>query len=274
MIPNAKGIIPQTDGGAEEGRPAGDHPQAGRGLHVHDDRPRHDQVPGGALRTRTRCCTSSDFRQALALQDALRPGPALGLRPASSWQHICFGSVLGEDRKPLETRKGGRDRTAARCSTRRSNSACRSTRRATASARAIGHDVPELTDEEKRDIAEAVGIGAVKYADLSQNRTSDYVFNYDKMLATDGQHGDVHAVRLRPLPQHLPQGRGRRGTRSARTRRRCSSRTRRSGRWRCNCCASRRRSRPPRPTTCRTSSPRTCGTWRRASAASSRTARC
>ena len=46
--------------------------------------------------------------------------------------------------------------------------------------------MPELTDEEKREIAEAVGVGAVKYADLSQNRTSDYVFDCDKMLATDG----------------------------------------------------------------------------------------
>ena len=46
--------------------------------------------------------------------------------------------------------------------------------------------MPELTDEVKRDIADAIGVGAFKYADLSQNRTSDYVFSYDKMLATDG----------------------------------------------------------------------------------------
>ena len=52
--------------------------------------------------------------------------------------------------------------------------------------KAHGHDVPELTDDVKRDIAAAVGVGAIKYADLSQNRTSDYVFDYDKMLATEG----------------------------------------------------------------------------------------
>src|SRR5262245_48286533 len=52
-----------------------------------------------------------------------------------------------------------------------------------------GEDVPELTPEERRPIAEAVGIGAVKYADLSQNRTTDYVFNWDKMLAMDGNTG-------------------------------------------------------------------------------------
>jgi arginyl-tRNA synthetase len=47
-------------------------------------------------------------------------------------------------------------------------------------------DVPVLSDEETKQIAEVVGIGAVKYADLSQNRTSDYVFSFEKMLATDG----------------------------------------------------------------------------------------
>src|SRR5205823_2191503 len=51
---------------------------------------------------------------------------------------------------------------------------------------AQGHEVPHLTEAERNEIAEAIGIGAVKYADLSQNRTSDYKFDYDKMLATEG----------------------------------------------------------------------------------------
>ncbi len=45
---------------------------------------------------------------------------------------------------------------------------------------------PELSPEQRQQVAEAVGIGAIKYADLSQNRTSDYVFSYDKMLAMNG----------------------------------------------------------------------------------------
>src|SRR5262249_49031918 len=49
-----------------------------------------------------------------------------------------------------------------------------------------GEDVPTLIQTEEQSIAEVVGLGAVKYADLSQNRTSDYVFNWDKMLAMDG----------------------------------------------------------------------------------------
>ena len=44
----------------------------------------------------------------------------------------------------------------------------------------------ELSPEQRKQVAEAVGIGAIKYADLSQNRTSDYVFSYDKMLAMNG----------------------------------------------------------------------------------------
>src|SRR5205085_3660273 len=49
-----------------------------------------------------------------------------------------------------------------------------------------GKEVPELSEEERRAVSAVVGLGAVKYADLSQNRTTDYVFNWDKMLAMDG----------------------------------------------------------------------------------------
>ena len=46
--------------------------------------------------------------------------------------------------------------------------------------------VSDLTAEERREVFEVIGLGAVKYADLSQNRESDYVFNWDKMLAMEG----------------------------------------------------------------------------------------
>jgi arginyl-tRNA synthetase len=51
---------------------------------------------------------------------------------------------------------------------------------------ALGQEVPELSEAEKAEVAEVVGLGAVKYADLCQNRTSDYVFDWDKMLAMEG----------------------------------------------------------------------------------------
>jgi arginyl-tRNA synthetase len=100
--------------------------------------------------------------------------------------HVSHGSVLDEKtRKPLKTREGGStelesllDRAIQLGSEKyQQNCVERLLRK---------QEVPELSDDERRQIAEAVGIGAVKYADLSQNRTSDYAFSFEKMLATDG----------------------------------------------------------------------------------------
>ncbi len=89
--------------------------------------------------------------------------------------HVTFGSVLGEDGKPLKTRSGENvklkellDEAVERAKT------------------VVEEKNPELPPEKKLEIARAVGIGAVKYADYSNSRTSDYVFSFDKMLAMDG----------------------------------------------------------------------------------------
>ncbi|MBY0514461.1 MAG: arginine--tRNA ligase [Gemmataceae bacterium] len=100
-------------------------------------------------------------------------------------EHVKFGSVLGEDRKVLSTRAGGAAELGGLID-RAVELGFQKYQESYDSRKAHGHDVPELTDETKQDIAAAIGVGAVKYADLSQNRTSDYVFSYDKMLATDG----------------------------------------------------------------------------------------
>ncbi|MCI0639212.1 MAG: arginine--tRNA ligase [Gemmataceae bacterium] len=90
-------------------------------------------------------------------------------------RHISFGSVLGEDRRVLRTRDGGTIDLEKLLD------------EAVEHARAIvDENSAELPEAERKEIAEAVGIGAVKYADLSQNRNSDYVFNWKKMLAMDG----------------------------------------------------------------------------------------
>ena len=64
---------------------------------------------------------------------------------------------------------------------------------------------PELPETQRREIAHAVGIGAVKYADLSKDRVSDYVFSWDRMLATDGNTAPylqyAHARDSIDLPQ-------------------------------------------------------------------------
>ncbi|MFA5292490.1 MAG: arginine--tRNA ligase [Phycisphaerae bacterium] len=89
--------------------------------------------------------------------------------------HITFGSVLGEDGKPLKTRSGENVKLKELLdeAVKRAKSV-------------VEQKNPELPESEKETIAQAVGIGAVKYADYSNNRTSDYIFNFDKMLAMDG----------------------------------------------------------------------------------------
>jgi arginyl-tRNA synthetase len=125
-----------------------------------------------------------DFRQALHFKTFFAQVRRWGYAGVEL-QHISFGSVLGEDKKPFGVRKGGAPELedlideAVRLGLQKYEENY-------AKRKAEGKDVPELTDADKRDIAEAVGVGAIKYADLSQNRTSDYVFSYDKMLATDG----------------------------------------------------------------------------------------
>jgi arginyl-tRNA synthetase len=89
--------------------------------------------------------------------------------------HVMFGSVLGEDGAPLKTRSGENVKLKELLD--------EAVQRATA---VVEEKNPDLSGEKKAEIAKAVGIGAVKYADYSNNRTSDYVFSFDKMLAMDG----------------------------------------------------------------------------------------
>ncbi len=90
-------------------------------------------------------------------------------------QHVTFGSVLGEGGKPLKTRSGE--------NVKLKDLLDEAVKRA---KQVVEEKSPELKDGEKETIAKAVGIGAVKYADYCNNRTSDYIFSFDKMLAMDG----------------------------------------------------------------------------------------
>jgi len=89
--------------------------------------------------------------------------------------HVMFGSVLGEDGKPFKARAGENVKLKELLA------------EAVEHARAVVEKKnPNLLAEKKAQIAKAVGIGAIKYADYSNNRTSDYVFSFDKMLAMEG----------------------------------------------------------------------------------------
>jgi arginyl-tRNA synthetase len=89
--------------------------------------------------------------------------------------HVTFGAVTGEDGKALKTRDGGVIRLKALLD--------EAEERAFA---LVSEKSPELPESERREIARAVGVGAVQYADLCQNRSSNYVFAWDKMLSLDG----------------------------------------------------------------------------------------
>ncbi|MBW8885338.1 MAG: arginine--tRNA ligase, partial [Planctomycetia bacterium] len=93
------------------------------------------------------------------------------------FQHVKFGTVMSADGKPFKTREG----TAAGLESLLEEAVSRA-----AIIVAENDTDNHLSAEHRREIAEVVGIGALKYADLSQNRTSDYTFSYDKMLLMNG----------------------------------------------------------------------------------------
>lgn len=91
------------------------------------------------------------------------------------FQHVAFGTVMGPDRKPYKTRAGDVVGLESLLDD------------AVAEARAVvDENSPDLDEAERARVAEIVGIGAIKYADLSQNRLSDYVFDLKKMVAMTG----------------------------------------------------------------------------------------
>ncbi len=100
-------------------------------------------------------------------------------------EHITFGTVLGEDGKPLKAREGEAIELEAllKEAVQRAGEVYEKGRKESIDR---GEDAAQLSPEERARVAEAVGIGAVKYADLSQNRQSDYIFSWPKMLAMNG----------------------------------------------------------------------------------------
>jgi arginyl-tRNA synthetase len=125
-----------------------------------------------------------DARQALHFKNLFEAARRWGYGNVRL-EHVSFGSVLGADRRPIKTREGGAVELSSLLdeAVERAAAVYEQSRR---ERRERGEEVPELATDERRRVAEVVGLAAVKYADLSQNRTSDYVFSWDKMLAMDG----------------------------------------------------------------------------------------
>lgn len=92
-----------------------------------------------------------------------------------SLEHAAFGTILGPDNKPLKTRAGDNPKLKDLIDEAEERAAA-----------VVTEKTPDLAGEKRRAIAHAVGVGAVKYADLSKDRTSNYVFDWDRMLSFDG----------------------------------------------------------------------------------------
>lgn len=134
--------------------------------------------------------------QQLHFQQIFAATKKRGLTPAM--HHIAFGSILGDDRKLMKTRSGENvqlidvlDEAVERA------------------AKAIEEKNPSLEANEKEKVAAIVGVGAVKFAELSQHRMTDYVFSWDRMLALQGDTApylQYSYVRVRSIFRKLGQG--------------------------------------------------------------------
>ena len=118
----------------------------------------------------------TDARQALHFKQTEIVGRKAGfMKPEQSYEHCPFGMMLGSDGKPFKTRSGGTVKLVELLD--------EAIERA---AKLLAQRDTELSEDELNAVARKVGIGAVKYADLSKNRTTDYMFNWDTMLSFEG----------------------------------------------------------------------------------------
>ena len=122
-----------------------------------------------------------DARQALHFKQVFAVAAAAGIsNSAVELVHMPFGTMLGKDNKPFKTRQGALVKLADLLdeAVKRAEQLLMD--------RGVQSKNPDIDDAELASLAETIGIGAVKYADLSKNRTSDYVFDWDQMLSFDG----------------------------------------------------------------------------------------
>lgn len=125
-----------------------------------------------------------DQRQALHFKQvfgaAIKAGYATrpGASAPAELEHAGFGMVLGDDGRPFKTRSGDNVKLADLID--------EAVERA---GKVVGEKSPELSSAERLTVADAVGVAAIKYTDLSSDRVKDYVFNFDRMLAFEGNTG-------------------------------------------------------------------------------------
>lgn len=117
-----------------------------------------------------------DVRQSLHFQELFATARKAGFAPENvKLEHIAFGTMMGKDGKPFKTRDGNTVKLIDLL-----NEAVDK------AAELVRRKNPNLSEEEITNISTAVGISSIKYADLSKNRTSDYIFNWESMLSFEG----------------------------------------------------------------------------------------
>ena len=116
-----------------------------------------------------------DARQKLHIAQLFAVSKAAGYLTDQTFRHLPFGVILKADGTPFKTRDGAAvklidviDEAVERA------------------YQLVSEKNPELSDEERRNVARVVGVGAIKYAELSKNRTTDYIFDWDTMLSFEG----------------------------------------------------------------------------------------
>ncbi|HEY8966334.1 MAG TPA: arginine--tRNA ligase [Candidatus Methylacidiphilales bacterium] len=117
----------------------------------------------------------TDGRQQLHFQQLFATVRKWGAAPAAVLEHVWFGAILGGDKKPLKTREGKPIKLRELLDEAESRA-----------LEIITAKRPELDEAKRKEIARVVGLGALKFADLGQNRNLDYVFDWKKLLAFEG----------------------------------------------------------------------------------------
>ncbi len=117
-----------------------------------------------------------DARQSLHLKQVFTAGKKASFVPEETQlEHMAFGTMMGKDGTPFKTRDGGTVKLVDLLDEAQQRAFDLVTKKN-----------PDLDEATRKSIAKTVGIGAVKYADLSKNRASDYIFNWDSMLSFEG----------------------------------------------------------------------------------------
>jgi arginyl-tRNA synthetase len=147
-----------------------------------------------------------DARQSLHFNQVFAVATAAGMiRNDCRLEHIAYGTMMGEDGKPFKTRSGD--------TVKLKDLLNEAVRRA---FDLVSEKNPDLPAGDRQQIADTVGIAAVKYADLSKSRTSDYIFDWSQMLSFDGNtapyllyaYARIQSVLRRLADENIEPGQG------------------------------------------------------------------